>query len=80
MVLLEAMSFGIPCIAYMTETGVADIIENNKNGFIIENRNKKEYIKKLDLLLKDIKLRENMSEECIKTCGKYGKDEIIKNC
>lgn len=78
MILLEAMSYGIPCIAYKTETGVADIIEDNKNGFIIENRNKKEYIKRLDLLLKDINLKENMSEQCIKTCEKYSKDKTIK--
>ena len=35
MVLLEAMSYGVPCIAYNTESGVKDIIDNNKNGFII---------------------------------------------
>ena len=39
MVLLEAMSFGIPCIAYKTDAGISDIISNNENGFIIENRN-----------------------------------------
>lgn len=78
MVLLEAMSFGIPCIAYKTDSGVADIIENNKNGFVIENRNINEYIEKLNLLLTDVKLKENMSKECIKTCKKYSENEIIK--
>ena len=78
MVLLEAMSFGIPCIAYKTDSGVTDIIENNKNGFVIENRNINEYIEKLNLLLTDVKLKENMSKECIKTCKKYSENEIIK--
>ena len=72
------MSFGIPCIAYKTDSGVADIIENNKNGFVIENRNINEYIEKLNLLLTDVKLKENMSKECIKTCKKYSENEIIK--
>ena len=29
MVLLEAMSYGIPCIAYEVASGVNDIIDNN---------------------------------------------------
>ena len=29
MVLLEAMNFGIPCIAYKTDTGISDIISNS---------------------------------------------------
>lgn len=78
MVLLEAMNFGIPCIAYKTDTGVADIIKNNKNGFIIENRNQEEYIKKLEMLLEDTKLKENMRKECKNTSKKYYKEEIVK--
>lgn len=78
MVLLEAMSFGIPCIAYKTDAGISDIISNNENGFIIENRNETEYINKLNLLLKDVTLRKNLGKNCIKTCTKYHKDEIIK--
>ena len=42
MVLLEAMSYGIPCIAYETASGTSDIIEDGKNGYIIKNRNEKE--------------------------------------
>ena len=41
MVLLEAMSYGIPCVAYETDSGVSDIIDNNENGYVIKNRNQK---------------------------------------
>ena len=78
MVLLEAMNYGIPCIAYKTDSGVSDIIKNNKNGFIIENRNEDEYIQKINELLEDSKLKEKMHKECIKTCKEYSKDKIIK--
>ena len=47
MVLLEAMSYGLPCIAYHTDSGTDDIIKDNKNGYIINNRNEKEYINKI---------------------------------
>lgn len=77
MVLLEAMNFGIPCIAYRTDTGIGDIISNNKNGFIIENRDENEYINKLNLLLQDKALRQKLGQNCIKTCDNYRTDKII---
>ena len=47
MVLLEAMSFGIPCISFDCPSGPRDIVENNRNGFLIENNNVEEYVLKL---------------------------------
>lgn len=39
MVLLEAMSFGVPCIAFDCPTGPADIIKNKVDGILIEPQN-----------------------------------------
>lgn len=78
MVLLEAMQLGIPCIAYETDSGVEDIINNNKNGFIIKNRDEKKYINKLDTLLKNYELRKSMSINCIKTREKFKEEKICK--
>lgn len=77
MVLLEAMSFGIPCIAYRTECGVCDII-NEDNGFIIENRNEADYLEKLELLLSNLELRQKLYANCIDTANSYSEDKIIK--
>ncbi|WP_035300124.1 MULTISPECIES: glycosyltransferase [Acinetobacter] len=35
MVLLEAISFGLPCISYDCPSGPRDIVENNVNGYLI---------------------------------------------
>lgn len=78
MVLLEAMQYGIPCIAYDTESGIKDIIKNNKNGYIIKNRNEAEYIKKLNLMLSDTKRLKVKGKEAIATSQKYSKDNILK--
>lgn len=78
MVLLEAMSYGIPCIAYELPSGISDIIENNKNGYIINNRNETEYLKKCKKLLNDFNLRKKMSENAIITANKFSKDEVLK--
>lgn len=36
MVILEAMSFGIPCISYDCPAGPRDMIQHQKNGFLVE--------------------------------------------
>lgn len=77
MVLLEAMNFGIPCIAYKTQSGVSDIINEN-NGFIIENRDELEYLDKLELLLSNYELRHKMSVECISKANEYSEEKVIK--
>lgn len=78
MVLLEAMSYGLPCIAYEIPSGVSDIIKNNQNGYIIKNRNQEEYIKKLEKLMDDNKLRKEMGNNAIHSIDKFSKETIIK--
>ncbi len=41
LVLLEASSYGIPSIAFSSAEGATEIINNNVDGYIIENRDKK---------------------------------------
>lgn len=78
MVLLEAMSYGVPCIAYETASGTGDIIENEYNGYLVKNRDESEYIKDINLILRDKKLREKYSKNAILTSKKYYKDNVLK--
>ena len=78
MVLLEAMSYGLPCIAYETESGVNDIIDNNINGFVIKDRNKKEYINKLKELLSDTTKRIKFGDAAKNKSLKFSNKEILK--
>lgn len=78
MVLLEAMSYGLPCIAYKTESGVEDIIVNNVNGYIIKNRNQKEYIEKLTNLLENQKQKQAMSTKALEKIDKYKEENVVK--
>lgn len=78
MVLLEAMSYGVPCIAYETASGTADIIKDNINGYIIKNRNEEEYISKIEKLISNKKLRNTLGNNAKKTVDNFSKDEILK--
>lgn len=78
MVLLEAMSLGVPCIAYETASGTADIISNEKNGFIIYNRDQEEYINKVEYLLSNKKIRNRMGVKAKETAKMFSKENICK--
>jgi len=51
MVLLEAMSFGVPCISFDCPSGPRDIVSNEVNGYLIENNNTQDYILKLQKIV-----------------------------
>ena len=51
-VLIEAMSHGVPCIAFDSAEGARDLIQSGKNGYLIKNRSYSAFIKKVDDLIK----------------------------
>ncbi len=78
-VLLEASSYGIPCIAFDILTGPSDIIEDNKSGFLIQDDNLQDYANKLKLLMNDEPLRLQMGK-CAKQIvkEKFSKEKIME--
>jgi N-acetylglucosaminyldiphosphoundecaprenol N-acetyl-beta-D-mannosaminyltransferase len=52
-VLLEAFSYGLPCISFSSAQGACEIIDNGNNGYIIPAYDCEEYAKKIINLLID---------------------------
>ena len=78
LVLIEAMSFGIPCIAYDSAEGAKYTI-NNENGFFIKNRNEVEMIKTIKSYLKlPSKEKIRMGKAAKKVIETYEYDTIKK--
>ncbi len=77
MVILEANSYGLPCIAFETASGVGDIIENGKNGYIIEDRDAEKFVERIDELLKDEKKIKSFSKNTITSLKKYDKPTVM---
>ena len=75
-VLLEAMGCGCACVAFDCPTGPKEIIDNMKNGILVENQNKDKLKKAIELFIKDEDLREKLSKEAIKVRKKYSIEKI----
>ena len=79
LVLAEAMSYGIPCMAFTSAEGANDIIITGVNGYLINNRNlKKMAYQALNVLNKPRKLKA-LSKNAKISCHKYLKGNIIKD-
>ena len=52
-VLIEAMSHGVPCVAFDSAEGARELIQSGKNGYLIKNRSYSAFLKKVvDLIEK----------------------------
>ena len=67
-VLIEAMSHGVPCIAFDSAEGTRELIQSGKNGYLIKNRSYTAFIKKVSDLI------DNKEER--KRIGKVSKEGV----
>lgn len=78
MVLLEAFSYGVPVVSYLTDSGVSDIVDDKVNGYVIKNRNRQEMIKRLKELMSDETKRKSFGKEAYKKSKKFSSEAIVK--
>ena len=69
LVLIEANSYGIPCIAFDSASGAEQIIENKE--LLISNRDKEKMAKLIVKLLKDKDKLQAYGKEAYNNCQKY---------
>ena len=79
MVLAEASSYALPCVAFDIKTGPSDIIENEKSGFLVADNDLQGYADKLMLLMRDENLRENFGTKAKQVVSeKFSKEMVMK--
>ncbi len=76
LVLIEAMSHKLPCLAFDSANGACEIIDNNKDGYLIANRNKESMAKKILSLYENKEKCQEMGEEALKKAEYYLSDNI----
>ena len=77
-VLIEAMSHGLPCISYTSAEGANELITNDYNGYLIENRDKDEMINKIMYLFNDEAKIKELGKNARKYSLNYAADNIKK--
>ncbi len=77
-VLIEAMSHGLPCIAFSSAEGAREIINSGQNGYLIKNRNFNAFEKKVADLIEDKETRKKIGRQGRITAQKYTKEVVEK--
>lgn len=77
MVLIEAMSFGLPVVAFDCPRGPAEIVNEN-NGFLVENGNIVELAERMESLMTDRNLLVLKSKGALEKATAFSKTKIDK--
>jgi len=77
LVLVEAMSCGLPVVAFDCPYGPADIIHDGKDGFLVEDRNIEAYSDKVCQLIENEKLRSEMGRIASRSSQCYKAEKIM---
>ncbi len=75
-VLIEAMSYGVPCIAFASAEGANDLITNDYNGYLINNRSYDDMVDKMKELLDDNEKRSILGKNAREYSLKYDSNNI----
>ena len=78
LVLVEAMSCGIPAVSYRCDYGPEDIITNQKDGLLVTNGNIKELSEKILWMIEHCEERLTMGKEARHTARKFLKEKVIQ--
>lgn len=74
--LLEAMGVGLPCVSFDCKTGPSELIDNDKNAFLVPLNDFDLFSKRLQQLIDDKSLRDKLSDEAKIMNEKYNIEKI----
>jgi glycosyltransferase involved in cell wall biosynthesis len=75
-VLIEAMSHRVPCIAFDSAEGAKEIIVSGENGFLIRNRNINAMVQKVEDLMEHPEKRIKIGDRARESVKKYTSDIV----
>ena len=77
MVLIEAMSCGLPLVAFDAPCGPKDIITDGKNGFLVPAGNIELFTEKVCRLIESEELRRTMGNSARQMSFDYQEDKVM---
>ncbi|ENZ3705523.1 TPA: glycosyltransferase family 4 protein [Serratia marcescens] len=76
MVLIEAMSFGLPLVAYDCKTGPAELIDDGVNGYLVPDDDAAAFSEGVIKLMLDPGLREHFSVAALEKSRRFSPERI----
>lgn len=77
MVLIEAMTCGVPCVAFDCPSGPGDIVSHGEDGYLIPALNTAEFEKQLRKLMTGDGLRKSMGINARKNSQRYSVRKVV---
>lgn len=77
LVLVEAMSCGLPVIAFNCPYGPADIIHNGEDGYLVENRNIEAYSNCVCQLMENDSVRQDMGRAAVLSSQHFKAENLM---
>lgn len=77
LVIPEAMSCGLPVVAYDCPYGPSTMISDGNNGFLVDNNNRSLFAVKLSLLMSDMSLRQKMGQVASCSVHQFSAERIM---
>lgn len=77
LVIPEAMSCGLPVVAFDCPYGPNDLITDNKDGYLIKDRDFDVFTDKICELIENSELRKTMSKTAITSSQRYTAEEVM---
>ncbi|MFI6583681.1 glycosyltransferase [Embleya sp. NPDC050493] len=77
LVLVEAMTAGVPCVAFDCAPSIREIITDEKDGLVIVPGNVLEFGKAINRLIEDSGLRESLGGAAEASAQRYSPDRIV---
>ena len=78
MVLVEAMSCGVPAISFDCKCGPAEIISQHDGGLVVKNGDIEGLAEAIVMLMKDEELRKRMGENAKRVVETYSEKRVMK--
>lgn len=77
LVIPEAMSCGLPVVAFDCPYGPAEIVNDGVDGFLVKNRDIKTFADRVCQLIEDKELRQRIGKAAIQSAQRYSPERIM---
>lgn len=78
LVIMEAMSCGVPCVSFDTPFGPRNIIKDGEDGILVEYLNSQALAENICKVIEDDHLRKRLGEKAKQNIQRFSQDAIMK--